>query len=230
MVAFNRIFLERELDGTRIYYHFGFVLPEWRGKGIGRAMLHWLENRARELNAAQHSDAPAYTSTIAQSGAVAREQLLKAEGYKPVRYEFHMRTPDLDHIPEVPMPEGLEVRPVKPEHYRAIWDANVEAFRDHWGASETDEDDFTRFINDPMNQPELSMVAWDADQVAGSILNFINHEYNKRTGSKLGYTESISVRRPWRRKGLARALLSRSMKLHKDLGMSNCSRRGYRKS
>jgi ribosomal protein S18 acetylase RimI-like enzyme len=64
------------------------------------------------------------------------------------------------------------------------------------------------------------MVAWDGDQVAGSILNFINYAYNERTGRKVGYTESISVRRPWRKRGLASALLSKSMNMFKDMGIT----------
>jgi ribosomal protein S18 acetylase RimI-like enzyme len=52
------------------------------------------------------------------------------------------------------------------------------------------------------------------------VRNFIHTEYNERFGRKLGYTEDISVRRPWRKRGVARALISRSIKLHKDLGMT----------
>jgi ribosomal protein S18 acetylase RimI-like enzyme len=148
------------------------------------------------------------------------ENLLKDEGYEPVRYEFHMQTPDLDHIPPALMPEGLEVRPAKPEHYKAVWEGSVEAFRDHWGATEQEAEDFESWISHPMNQPDLWVVAWDGDQVAGSILNYVNHEYNTRAGRKVGYTEAITVRRPWRKRGLARALLARSMKMHKDLGMT----------
>lgn len=219
MVAYNRVYFERELDGTRTYWHFGFVMPEWRGKGLGRAMIHWAEAHAREIEAGQKEAAPTSVNSSAYSTMPGLENLLKTEGYTPVRYDYHMQTPDLDHIPDVPMPEGLEVRPVKPEHYRAIWEANVEAFRDHWGASEVEEEEFDNWVSGPMTQPELWMVAWDGDQVAGSILNYIIHDFNARTGRKLGYTESISVRRPWRRRGLARALLARSMQLHKDLGM-----------
>lgn len=219
MVAYNRIFLERELDGSRIYWHFGFVLPDWRGKGLGHAMIEWAEGHAREMDARQQGEGAVYASTEVHSNMAGRGELLVTEGYEPVRYEFNMETPDLAHIQDLPMPEGLEVRPAKPEHYRAIWEANVEAFRDHWGAGETAEEDFNSWISDPMNEPELWMVAWDGDQVAGSILNYVNHEYNARTGRKLGYTESISVRRPWRKKGLARALLARSMKMHKEMGM-----------
>ncbi len=195
------------------------MLPEWRGKGIGRALLHWAEARAREMNHVEPTDAPAYFGTSAYSTMPGLTNLLKEESYSPVRFEFHMETPDLNHIPDAPMPEGLEIRPAKPEQYRAIMEANAEAFRDHWGATETDDKDIDTWLSHPLNQPELWVVAWDGDQVAGSILNFIDRNFNEREGRKLGYTESISVRRLWRKRGLARAMLSHSMKLHRDLGM-----------
>jgi mycothiol synthase len=219
MVGFTRVFWERELDGARIYWHFGFVLPEWRGKGLGLAMMRWAEARAREIEGGQQGEGPAHVSTHAYESMTGLVGLLESGGYEPVRYEFHMETPDLKHIPEVPMPEGLEVRPAKPEHFYAIWRANAEAFQDHWGAGEIDETDYQRWLDDPFHEPELWMVAWDGEEVAGSILNFVHKEHNTRTGRKLGYTEAISVRRPWRRKGLARALLSRSMKMFRGMGM-----------
>ncbi|MEO8286824.1 MAG: GNAT family N-acetyltransferase [Chloroflexota bacterium] len=219
MVAFNRVFMERELDGSRVYTHFGFVLPEYRGKGLGRAMIRWAEARIREREAEQQGGGPAYYNTSVASRAAHLEDLLKEGGYKPVRYEFVMETPDLNNIPEVPMPEGLEIRPVTPDQYRAIFEGNVEAFRDHWGASEIEPEEFDRWLNHPLSQPNIWVVAWDGDQVAGSILNYIIEDMNEKTGRKVGYTESISVRRPWRRKGLARAMLSHSMKMHRDLGM-----------
>lgn len=220
MVAYVRTYWERELTGSRVYWHIDFVLPQWRETGIGRTLVRWAEARAREIEAGGTAEGEAYVSTFVDGNAHERERLLLEEGYEPVRYSYYMETPDLDHIPDVPMPPGLEIRPALPEHHRAIWDASSEAFRDHWGATEATDEDFTTFTNHPFFQPDLWVVAWDGDQVAGSILNFINHEYNALKGRRLGYTESISVRRPWRRLGLARALLARSMQLHKELGMA----------
>ncbi|HEY0069636.1 MAG TPA: GNAT family N-acetyltransferase [Chloroflexia bacterium] len=223
-VSFTRVYWERiQEDGSRVYWHVGFVVPEWRGKGLGTAQVRWAEARACEIEAARQEapgDGPALLSAATETGMQAATDLLTSEGYQPIRYGFMMETDDLDHIPAVPMPEGLEIRPALPEHYRAIWEAGVEAFRDHWGAGEVDEADFERFLADPRNEPHLWIVAWDGDQVAGSILNFVNYDYNERTGRKLGYTENISVRRPWRRRGLARAMLARSMQVHKANGMT----------
>ena len=63
----------------------------------------------------------------------------------------------------------------------------------------------------------------DADQVAGMVLNFIDARENEEYGRKRGYTQSISVRRPWRRRGLARSLIAQSFHLLRDLGMEEAA-------
>ena len=219
MVGFNRLFWETEPDGTRQYIHYGFVLPQWRERGIGRALLHQAERRAREIDATRTGGPCAALNTNIHGNQKGLENLLISEGYEPVRYSFYMER-DLESIPDYPLPPGLEVRPVRPEDIRAIYDAEVEAFRDHWGFTEPHETEYDRWLKHPLNQPQLWQVAWDGDQVVGMVRNYINEEYNTRFGRKLGYTENISVRRPWRKRGVARALISSSMKLHKDLGMT----------
>lgn len=220
MIAYSRVYWERELSGPRTFWHFGFVLPEWREKGLGAALISWAEARARELEAAQPEAGPTYLSTSTNETMHGLKNLLETRGYKPVRYGFYMETPDLNHIPDVPMPEGLEVRPAVPEHYRAIWEASTEAFRDEWSAAETSDSDFDLWMADASSDPKLWMVAWEGEEVAGSILNFINKAYNESAGRTIGFTESVSVRRPWRKRGLASALLSRSMKMFKEMGMT----------
>src|SRR5687768_15270068 len=47
-----------EADGTRLYLLLGWVTPEHRGQGIGRAMLAWQQARAAELAAAEQIGIP----------------------------------------------------------------------------------------------------------------------------------------------------------------------------
>jgi len=111
---------------------------------------------------------------------------------------------------------------VLPEHYRAIWDADTEAFRDHWGFVEPGEEDYQAWLADKtVFQPELWQIAWDVaqNQVAGQVRTYIDHEQNETYHRQRGWTESISVRRPWRRRGLARALIIRSLRAQKEAGM-----------
>lgn len=226
MVAVSQTRWWAERNNPFLYLDsYGLIRPDWRRKGIGRAMLHLNEAHLRETADRLQQKYPrpewvyAYQSSASnfQPGSHA---LLLSEGYQSVREGNIMVRPDLDNIPDLPLPAGLEVRPVQPDQIRQIWDASQEAFRDHWGYADPTEEDYQNWLTSPEFQPELWQVAWDGDQVAGMIMNFIMPEDNKTFQRKRGWTEGISVRRPWRRIGLARALLARSMKMHRDLGMT----------
>lgn len=49
---------------------------------------------------------------------------------------------------------------------------------------------------------------------------FIDALENETHGRQRGYTEFISVRRPYRRRGLARALIAESLRVQKAQGMT----------
>jgi ribosomal protein S18 acetylase RimI-like enzyme len=51
------------------------------------------------------------------------------------------------------------------------------------------------------------------------VLNRLDEAQNEQYGRKRGYTQDIFVRRPWRRRGLARSLLVRSIEMFREMGM-----------
>jgi mycothiol synthase len=223
VIGYSRGAWRMEGSGEYRYMFFGRILPRWRRKGIGRAMLGWMEGRLREIAAGHPMQVEKYFLSVAAQGETGFAALLEKTGYRPVRYGFEMVRPDLENIPDYPLPEGLEVRPVLPEHYRPIWEADDEAFRDHWGYVAPSEEDYQAWLVDTTTfQPELWQVAWDiaTNQVAGQVKTYIDHEQNKLYHRQRGYTEFISVRRPFRRRGLARALIARSLRAQKQAGMT----------
>ena len=52
------------------------------------------------------------------------------------------------------------------------------------------------------------------------MLTFINVDENEQQNRKRGYTEGIGVDQSWRRRGVARALISRSLEAQKAAGMT----------
>ncbi len=127
-------------------------------------------------------------------------------------------------LPEIPaLPDGIEVRPVEESQYRAIWRADIEAFRDHWGGGDESDEAFRRYQDAPSFDPSLWVVAWDGDEVVAASVNTIYHEDNKALAVKRGWLDSIFTRRPWRKRGLASALIVRSLHVacrsrHRDRG------------
>jgi GNAT superfamily N-acetyltransferase len=223
-VGYGRAWWEINGDGRWLGFHLIFLLPEWRGKGIGEAVLWHNEQRLRAIaeemvkSGQLAADAPRSYEFWASDTEVEKKELLEQAGYAPIRYGFHMVRTLAEPVEITPLPEGLEVRPALPEQYRAIWDAGQEAFQDHWNFVPEPEEEFQKMLLGPDFDPSLWRVAWEGEQVAGMVLNFISAAENQEYQRKRGYTEGISVRRPWRRRGLARALLTRSLQMFKDLG------------
>ena len=219
LVGYGRCSWHDLLVGERVYQVICFVAPAWQRQGIGTAMLRTLEARIAQLAAAD-AVAPAAVHAEADGGNVGQKVLLEQAGYTPVRYEYVMVRPNLDDQDDAPLPPDLEIREVRPEHLRAIWEADQEAFEDHWGASRRTEEDWVEFSHNPRLDTTLWRIAWDGSQVAGQVRSFINDEENRRYGRRRGWVEHISVRRPWRRRGVARALIAASFPSLRARGMT----------
>lgn len=227
VIGYTRAWWEQEDSGLTRYMHINYLLPEWRGRGIRHALLARAEQRLGDI-AAGHAAAGLGSQRCLEAWTADTEShwesLLIETGYEVARHGLTMVRPNLDDIPDLPLPKGLEVRPVQQEHIPAILEAAKEAFRDHWGFSEAGWDAETeQFLTHWAFQPALWQVAWDGDQVAGQVENFIAEQENEEYGRKRGYTEGISVGRPWRRRGLCHALIARSLRLLKDLGMTEAA-------
>jgi mycothiol synthase len=224
LVAYSRVFWLDLVEGGRSYENFGFVHPGWRRRGIGGAMHRHNERRLREIAAGHEGIEPKWFGSEGIESDPGNTALLRTDGYEAARYFYDMVAPSLDGIVEPPMPAGIETRPVTREQYRVIWDAMAEAFRDHWGEAEWVEEDWQRFSTNPENQdPRFWRVGWDGDQVAGAIATTVPVEENERFGRSRVYVSSVSVRRTWRRRGLARALLASSLVAAREAGYTSAS-------
>src|SRR4029450_4609617 len=92
---------------------------------------------------------------------------------------------------------------------RDVFDAGGKAFRDHWGSIEEDEASFERFASDTRTDPALFVVGFAGDEIAGAVLNVIDDAENGLFDRRRGLLDSVFVRRPYRQRGLGRALVLR---------------------
>jgi ribosomal protein S18 acetylase RimI-like enzyme len=224
LVAYARVFWNELVDGGRSYENFGFVHPAWRRRGIGTAMHRRNEARLREI-AAEHADVtPKWFGSEGADTDQGNTALLIGDGYTAARFFYDMVAPTLDGLAAPPMPDGIELRPVTRDQYRTIWLASAEAFRDHWGEQEWTDEDWTRFEADPDNaDPRFWRIGWAGDEVAGVVMTTVPAEENERHGRARVYVSQVSVRRPWRRRGLARALLAGSLVAARGAGFTSAS-------
>ncbi len=223
LVGYGKVHWVDDTDGGRNYASWGCVHPAWRRRGLGRALHRANVRRLREIAAGQQvpEGTPRRLDSWAMEKQAGARALLESEGFTVARYFFEMLRPTLDDVQEFPLPEGLDVRPVRPEDYREIWAADLEAFADHWGGQDLSEETFQRFFSGPDFEPDLWRVAWEGDEVAGQCNNMIMRELNEQTGTRRGLLAGVSVRRPWRGRGLARALVFQSLVAFRDRGMTD---------
>ena len=223
IVGYVRGGIHQELTGPRVYEVVPFLDATVPPEPLLGTMLAVMEDHLREI-AARDPEGEKTFQTFGGDAAPEREAIVLQAGYEAIRYGYSMVRPTLDDLPDAPLPAGLEIREVRPEHLRQIWDAATEAFRDEWGFSEPTEEDYQRYLTDPVeSDSSLWRIAWDGDEVAGQVRSYINPVENERYGRLRGYTESISVRRPWRRRGLARALIGASFPLLRARGMTEAA-------
>ena len=213
-------------DEGRVLWHEGLVLPEWRGRGIGRRLLAEAQDAARRHGDRRFGPAGSrvrFRAMVSEQAESARRLLLH-DGYAVVRYGFSMVRPTLADPPPDALPAGLEARPATRETAMQILRATDDAFRDHWGFPDMTDEDRAAWIDHPvMGQLDVWQVAWDGDEVAGGVLGFINEPENEQLGRKRGYTEVIFTRRQWRGRGLATALIGRNLRLLAARGMTEAA-------
>ena len=181
-----------------------YVHPEMHGRGIGAALLRVLDARARHeiLKAAEGTRVYIRNMVGVKDSDAARVH--ENEGYTAVRYTWRMGITLAEPPPGPRWPEGVELRPfIKGAQDRIVFEADDEAFQDHWGHT---PGNFERWKLQKLDRedfdPSLWHIAWDGDLVAGVSLC--------RYRQGIGWVGDLAVRRPWRRRGLGLALLEHS--------------------
>jgi mycothiol synthase len=212
--------VQREVrDDGPLYDIWGKVAPEHRRRGIATWLVDWALGRAAIRARAEDPEGEVQFGAHLDDDETGARIVFERRGFRPVRHFFLMRRDTLDGVPETPLPDGLEIRPVRPEQHRTIFDAENEAFRDHWGRREHGEDAYRQTFGQAETNTDLWVVAWDGDRVAGVVETWIWPEENARLGVRRGWLERISVRRPWRRHGLGRALTAAALARLHEAGM-----------
>ena len=172
-----------------------FVHPDHRGRGLGTWLLSQGEQRARELEKPK-----LFTFSLAADERAHR--LFVLFGMRELRRYYRMAI-ELDREPAPPQwPDGLVVSTFDEQDARAFHDALADAFSDEWNFISMPFEEWRemRLVKDPDYDPTLWFVVRDGDEIAAVMRNEPD-----RSGS--GFVGALGVRKPWRKRGLALALL-----------------------
>jgi ribosomal protein S18 acetylase RimI-like enzyme len=212
--------------GTAVYYDgdtqhiapylFFRVQPDLAGGPVPDALLAWAVERAGGnlplapdgTRVALHTDTAAVNSDIVAS-------LERCDWHRDrINWTMEVDLAAAAPLPEPEWPDGVTVRSADPEHLERdahlLHETEKESFSDHYGYTPVPFEEWWHFrtqFNEP--EPELWLLAMDGEEVAGMAL-----VASTRAGQPdLGWISSVGVRRPWRRRGLALALLLHAFRL-----------------
>jgi mycothiol synthase len=179
----------------------GIVHPRAKRRGLGAQLVE----RSETALAGRVRRVQQFTLG---ADAAARELML-ARGYRDVRHFYGMAV-ELAAPPELP-PAPVET--FREEDARAFREAVDDAFRDHWEHhTRSFEEWWPRVRANPGYDPSLWFVVREGDEIAAAVRN----EADRNGG---GYVAVIGVRRAYRGRGYARALLLRSFREFYERGM-----------
>jgi mycothiol synthase len=192
---------------------WGRLDPNCEDLGIGTWMMRWAEQRALQSlpNVPSELRFAPHVGTYRQ--AVKARKLFEDLGYQHIRTTYHMLIEMEVPVPAADFPAGITLRTYNPEtDAEAVYRAEQEAFRDHFGFVEQPFDEgLKRWKHSREHEgfdPTLYFLAMDGPsrEIAGVCICRPYSHYDPDTG----WVRSLGVRRPWRKRGIGLALLRHS--------------------
>jgi mycothiol synthase len=192
---------------------YGYVHPERRGRGIGRFLVDWGETWARDRMTNAPSEARISVRHYIVASNTPARALVEQAGYPSVRGVYVMEI-DLEQSPSPVWPEGVTVRTFVPgQDERATHEAHEDAFRDHWGRPRSPFERFLSITRQSDFDPSLWFLAENGNEIVGVTL--------AKSVAGRGWVDGVGVRRPWRGRGLALALLQHAFAAFYERGVRN---------
>ncbi|MFM8267626.1 MAG: GNAT family N-acetyltransferase [Ilumatobacteraceae bacterium] len=202
-------------------YVFGTVHPEHRRRGIGTELMQWAIERARVQVSAGPSNLPRYIRVNALEQTEGAHALFRSLGMQPVRTHESLIRPVRPAL-QVDNPAGVRITPWPDERSEEIRQTKNAAFADHWGSTPVSPDDWHAMTHGYGARLDLSLVALDDDDhIIGYCLNKRFPDDDALKGRAEGSIDNLATLRAWRGRGVASALVARSVDLFAAAGLSH---------
>jgi mycothiol synthase len=186
-------------DDPHPVYAVDLRVPPSESDDVRATLMDWAERRVKEREGeVVRFDAASVDEPMTR--------LLQSGGHRLIRHFYRMRIEFDGDLPEPQWPEGITVRPGVVGDAATAYEAHQESFADHWEFSPMPFEEWKHvFMSDPRFDPSLWFVV---EAGAETVAIALCREHEGEPG--LGWVAVLGVRKPWRRRGLGRALLLHS--------------------
>ncbi|TFD25426.1 GNAT family N-acetyltransferase [Cryobacterium lyxosi] len=201
----------------------GGVLPEMRGRGIGRQLLNWQVARGKQQLATSDKLLPGWISTSCDERAPQNVSLYERFDLACTRNFLSLDRMLVDPIREFVLAAGIRLAGYTPELSNAVHAARDAAFRDHWSSQPIPDESWNSYVTGPSFVNELSFVAFGtepdgSEHVVGFIMSSVNEQDWAAAGYRSSYIGLVGVLSGWRGRHIAQALLSAQLAASRAAG------------
>ena len=223
MVGFAALTSRTSADPTHEMYQWGGVHPSYRGAGLGGKLLDWSEQAALPVHEARFPGHPLALHSECLSLNERAIALFGARGYRQERW-FHLMNVELARSPPGrDAPPSVRIVDFNAENSDVARAIRNEAFRDHWGSTESTPLKWSRLLESSAFRPQFSFLAFEGSQPLGVILCLEFVADAAATGKRDLYVQTVGTVRAARNRGIASALLSRVLQAAKSAGFKTAS-------
>lgn len=196
--------------------------PEFMGTEVEKKLMDWAEEKARENITKAPEDAEVFMGMFVNSSESKKLDSLNRRGFSQKRYFWRMGI-DLDApIAEPQLPEGITIEThAERNNLVDIIKCDRDCFKDHWGYMESPlEEEIKEWEHWIKTEPYYDPEYWYLACHEGEIVALCLCMNGMTIGEEIGYLDSVCVRKDYRKKGLASAMLRHSFRELKKAGRS----------
>ena len=203
-------------------YLFGAVHPARRRQGVGRCLLKWGIDRARERHRDRSSSVEHTIRTRCFDFQESARRLYEHAGMQEVRWFEDLMRPLVEpaHLPE---PTGVRIDPWPESRDAELLEVRNAGFADHWGSTPVDAGTWHSMVRGVNSRPDLSFIATDIETEAavGICLNEAYPQECVAAGRQEAWIGTLATLGSHRRRGIASSLIARSLDCFTDAGFTH---------
>ncbi len=204
------IFLPSETKEERCYI-FGTTKPEFRGNGVGTAVMQWASEHGESLLRSTNRTIPKYLRSDMSATNTSAGSLFQSFNMSPVRWNDDLII-DLANSPEVFTASGYSIVPWDSSRDEEARITKNQAFMDHWGSTPTSEEGWEQLVHGSTARLEHSFFALDSNNnIVGLLLSHRYESDDEVLGKRIGWIDKLATLSKHRGKAIGRSLITHAL-------------------
>ena len=214
------IFLPSDTKEERCYI-FGTTKPQFRGNGVGTAVMQWATEHGDSLLRSTNRTLPKYLRSDMSATNSTAGELFQDFKMNPVRWNDDLII-DLITSPEVFVAPGYSIVPWDASRDEEARIAKNQAFTDHWGSTPTSEEGWDQLVHGSTARLDQSFFALDQNEkIIGVLLSHRYESDDEVLGKRIGWIDKLATLSEHRKKSVGTSLITHALAAYKRDGLTH---------